>query len=237
MIYQSYNFVDSYSNASGNRKHSMVLGELGKVIHKEPKAVIDALKDAGVKVPANASRKDLVRLIIANKRNKRLIQNLSVLITASATTLESYSNMMDDDKLAPLPATAGGSLTANSPKELAGTKKGGFLQSIGQFFQKRKQGKELDPTKKASAEEESGFQRFAKWFTKNRDTIGQVATTLNNSLGSANAGSINTGGDGGDGGGGATSETWIQRNKTLVIVGLVVVAGGIYFMSKRKGKK
>ena len=237
MIYQSYNFVDSYSNASGNRKHSMVLGELGKVINKEPKAVIDALKDAGIKVPVNASRRDLVRLIIANKRNKRLIQNLSVLITASATTLESYSNMMDDDKLAPLPATAGGKLTStSSQKELAGTKKGGFLQSIGQFFQKRKQGKDLDPTKKGTAEEESGFQRFAKWFTKNRDTIGQVANTLNNSLGSANAGNIPTG-DGGDGGNDAPTGTWIQRNKTLVIVGLVVVAGGVYFLSKRKGNK
>ena len=238
MIYQSYNFVDSYSNASGNRKHSMVLGELGKVIKKEPKAVIDALNDAGVKVPVNASRRDLVRLIIANKRNKRLIQNLSVLITASATTLDSYSNLMDDDRLEPLPASAGGKLSStNPPKELAGTKKGGFLQSIGQFFQKRKQGKELDPTKKTSAEEDSRFQRFAKWFTKNRDTIGQVATTLNNSLGSANAGSIPTGdGDYGDGGDGS-SQTWFQRNKILVIVGLVAVAGGIYFMSKRKGKK
>ena len=236
MIYQSYNFVDSYSNASGNRKNSMVLGELGKVINKEPKAVIDALRDAGIKVRGGASRRDLVRLIIANKRNKRLVQNLSVLITASATQTDSFTNLMEE-KIPTLPASEGLTGLAKGTTELAkGKSDGTFLQKIGLFFQKRKSEKELDPTKKRTPQEESFFKRFGNWFNKNRDTIGQVANTLNNSLGSANAGNIPTG-DGGDGGNDAPTGTWIQRNKTLVIVGLVVVAGGVYFLSKRKGNK
>jgi len=237
MIYESYNFVDSYSNASGNRKNSMVLGELGKVINQEPKAIKDALKDAGVKVPVNSSRRDLVRLIIANKRNKVLIQNLSVLITASVTSKDNFLNVVDEDYLAPLPVTAGGKLTnPNAPKELAGTN---FLQKIGAFFQKRKADKELDPTKKSSAEEQTRWQRFSSWFKKNRETISQVGNTLYTSLDKANPNNIPTGsgGDGGNSGAGAgADQTWIQKNKVLVLVGLVVVGGGIYFFSKSKGK-
>jgi hypothetical protein len=241
MIYESYNFIDSYSNASGNRKNSMVLGELGKVINKEPKAVINALQDAGVKVPRNPSRRDLVRLIIANKRNKNLIQNLSVLITASVTSTDSFLNVVDDDYLAPLPATAGlagGKVTnPNAPTELAG-KDGNFLSKIGDFFQKRKERRQADPTKAGSATEQTNWQRFTNWFTKNRDTIGQVANTLNTSLVNANQNQIPTTGGGGFGGGGDVPQpTWIQRNKVVVVVGLIAIAGGIYFLSKRKGKK
>lgn len=237
MIYKSYNFVDSYSNASGNRKNSMVLGELGKVINKEPKAVIDALRDAGVKVRGGASRRDLVRLIIANKRNKNLVQNLSVLITASATQTDSFDNLMDE-KLPTLPATAGlagGKVTSTTaPKELAGTN---FLQKIGIFFQKRKERKALDPTKKSTPQEESAWKRFGNWFSKNRETIGQVGNTLYGSLGTANQNQIPTDGDGGgNGDGGGADQTWIQKNKVLVVVGLIAVAGGIYFLTKGKGK-
>jgi hypothetical protein len=245
MIYQSYNFVDSYSNASGNRKNSMVLGELGKVINKEPKAVISALQDAGVKVPRNPSKRDLVRLIIANKRNKNLVQNLAVLITASATTKDSFQNLMEE-KIPILSASeglAGGKVTSTTaPKELAGTKdknKGGFLKSIGDFFQKRKEQKALDPTKKSTPQEESAWKRFGNWFSKNRETIGQVGNTLYGSLGTANQNQIPTDGSGGSGdsGGAGADQTWIQKNKVLVVVGLIAVAGGIYFLTKGSGGK
>lgn len=233
MIYKSYNFVDSYSNASGNRKNSMVLGELGKVINKEPKAVIDALRDAGVKVRGGASRRDLVRLIIANKRNKRLVQNLSVLITASATATDSFDNLMDE-KLPTLPASEGLTGLAKGTTELAkGKSDGTFLQKIGAFFQKRKSERQLDTTKKRTPQEESAWKRFGNWFSKNRETIGQVGNTLYGSLGTANQNQIPTGeyivGDDGE-------QTWIQKNKVLVVVGLIAVAGGIYFLTKGKGK-
>jgi hypothetical protein len=223
----------------------MVLGELGKVINKEPKAVISALQDAGIKVPRNPSRRDLVRLIIVNKRNKTLVQNLSVLITASATAIDSFSNLMeDDDRLAPLPATAGlagGKVTSTTTQtELAKGKSdgGGLLQKIGDFFQKRRADKQLNPTKAGSATEQTNWQRFTSWFTKNRDTISQVGNTLYTSLGSANQNQIPTGDGGGSGSGGGSGadQTWIQKNKVLVVVGLIAVAGGIYFFTRGKGK-
>ena len=46
-----------------------------------------------------------------------------------------------------------------------------------------------------------------------------------------------TGGGGFGGGGDVPQPTWIQRNKVVVVVGLIAIAGGIYFLSKRKGKK
>ena len=223
----------------------MILGELGKVISKEPKAVINALEDAGVKVPRNPSRRDLVRLIIANNRNKKLVQNLSVLITANATSKDSFLNLMDsqggDELLKPLPLPTGIKLTnPNAPTELAGTGGGNFLQKIGSLFQRRKERKQADPTKAGTAQEERAFRRFANWFTKNRETIGNVANTLNSSLSNANQNQIPTAGGGGagdDGAGAGADQTWIQKNKGVVVVGLIAIAGGIYFLSKRKGKK
>jgi hypothetical protein len=252
MIYQSYNFVDTYSNASGNRKNSMVLGELGKCISREPKAIINALQDAGVNVPRNPSKRDLVRLILANRQNRALVQNLSVLITANATATDSYDNLIDDkydNLILPTENTSYGPQTQaeaeaeakkNPPIPYAlPTEKVGFLQKVGALFQKRNERKQLKSTTAGTAEQESAFRRFANWFTKNRETIGNVANTLNTSLGSANQNNIPTGsGDGGDGGSGAGAEqTWIQKNKVVVLVGLIAVGAGIYFLTKRKGKK
>jgi hypothetical protein len=262
MIYQSYNFIDSYSNASGNRKNSMVLGELGKCISREPKAIINALQDAGVNVPRNPSKRDLVRLILANRQNRALVQSLSVLITANATATDSYDNLIDDryDNLLSTENTANRPLTQaeaeaeakknppipyaspNASPNASSTEKVGLLQKVGNWFQKRKADKQLDPTKAGTAEQESAFRRFTNWFTKNRDTIGQVYNTLNNSLGSANQNNIPTGdgggdgGDGGDGGGGA-EQTWIQKNKTIVLVGLLAVGVYFFYKGKVKGKK
>jgi hypothetical protein len=220
----------------------MVLGELGKVINKEPKAVISALQDAGIKVPRNPSKRDLVRLIIVNKRNKNLVQNLSVLITASATATDSFLNLTkeEEEKLPILSASEGLTGLSKGTTELAGTKKdGGFLQKVGAWFQKRKADKQLNPTKAGSATEQTNWQRFTSWFTKNRDTINQVGNTLYTSLGSANQNQIPTGDGGGSGSGGSgagADQTWIQKNKVLVVVGLIAVAGGIYFFTRGKGK-
>jgi len=247
MIYHSYNFVDSYSNASGNRQDKIVLGELGKVINKEPKAVITALKNAGIQVPKRATRKDLVRLIIANKRNKMLIQSLSVLITASATYNQSaFSNFGEGDnseegltKLPTLSASQGLKGQAQGTTELAkGADTGGkgFLQGIVNFFQGRKASKDVNVTK-STAEEQSNWKKFQNWFNKNRGTINQVGTTLYNSLGTANTGSVPLGGNGGGTGAGSGSDqTWIQRNKTLVVVGIIAIGGLVYFATKGKGK-
>ena len=81
-------------------------------------------------------------------------------------------------------------------------------------------------------------RKFKDWFSKNRETIGQVGTSVYNSLQAG--GQINTGG------GGDTNlnnnnlnpePTWFERNKGLAIFGAVAVVGAIaYFATKGKKK-
>ena len=67
--------MDTYSNANGNKRDSIVLGELGKVIRENPESVKSALIDADVILPKEINRKGLVRAIMSNKRNVRMIKN------------------------------------------------------------------------------------------------------------------------------------------------------------------
>ena len=61
MIYQNYNFSESFSNANGSSKQeNMAISELGKVIAQSPSAVTDALESAEVSVPPNTSKKGLI---------------------------------------------------------------------------------------------------------------------------------------------------------------------------------
>lgn len=237
--------MDSYSNASGNRRDSMVLSQLGNVITAEPKAVQYALEEAGVKVAKNPTRRDLVRAIVANKKNKKMVQNLSALITASSQ--KTYYNLGEgeeedtqDDYLKPLSTSKGLTGLAKGTTELAkGTKSkvdGGFLKQIGSFFQKRKMEKQLGGnTKKSSTSEESAFKRFASWFTKNKDTINDVGQTLYNSLGKGN--SIPTA-DGNSNEYLNGKQPMPNKTKAFIAIGLVAVIGlGYYFLvGKGKGK-
>jgi hypothetical protein len=239
MIYHKYNFVDTYSNANGSSRNAIVLGELGKVIRKEPSAVASALKDAGVRVPRKPTRKDLVRSIIANKRNRKLSENLAVLITLNAQDMN-FLNVNGDDELGKLPTASAQQAIAqirqNQPTQLQGTERGGWLKGIGDFFKKRNE-ERAGQTK--STTEPSGWNKFKDWFSKNRETIGQVGTSVYNSL--QTGGQINTGGAGDDDGGNdgrGSQPTWFERNKGLAIFGAIAVVGAIaYFATKGKGKR
>lgn len=239
MIYQKFNFMDSYSNASGNRKDSMVLSQLGNVITTEPKAVKHALEDAGVKVAKNPTRRDLVRQIVANKRNKQMVQNLSVLITASSTQ-PTYANFGEgDDDLSPLTLNKPTSISSGTKELAKGTKSkvdGGWLKQIGSIFQRRKTEKQLGGNTKKSTSEESAFKRFADWFTKNRGTINDVGQTLYNSLGQGNQ--IPTGDGSGNGDYNTGKQPMPNKTKAFIAIGLVAVIGlGYYFLAgKGKGK-
>jgi|688.fasta_scaffold56843_5 hypothetical protein len=251
MIYKSYNFVESYSNADGSKKNSIVLNELGKVIRTQPSAVISALKDAGIKVPRRASRRDLTRLIVANKRNRKLSENLAILIVANSTApngvlpngREKFDNLIDpsgNDKVPTLSGSAGLQGLAQGTQTLQGTEQsGGFFKNIGDFFRGRQEAKANKPkTLPDGTPAPSGWQRFQSWFTKNRGTIGQVAQTTYDSL--QQSGKIPTGG-----GFGNTppppptpQATWFERNKNVAIIGIVAILGGVvYFATKGGGKK
>jgi len=240
MIYQKYNFVDTFSNADGSSKNNIVLGEIGKIIRTQPAAVISALQESGIRVPRKASKKELVRLILRNKRNRKLSENLGILITLNAQN-SSFLNFGEDDELGKLPtATAQQALNQirqNQPTELVGTEKGNWLKNIGDFFAKRSA--EKAGQTKSDSTDPSGWNKFKDWFTKNRETIGQVGTSVYNSL--QTGGQINTGGGDGNNDGGNnnqnTQTTWLERNKTIAVIGAVAIVGGIiYFTTMRKGK-
>lgn len=252
MIYKSYNFVESYSNADGSKKNSIVLNELGKVVRTQPSAIISALKDAGIRVPRRASRKDLIRLIVANKRNRKLAENLAILIVANTTATngvlpngrEKFDNLIDpsgNDKVPTLSGSAGLQGLAQGTGQLQGTEeKGGFFKNIGDFFRGRQEAKANKPkTLPDGTPAPSGWQRFQSWFNQNRGTIGQVAQTTYDSL--QQSGKIPTGGGSGGGSGNNNDlppATWFERNKNVAIIGIVAILGGVvYFATKGGGKK
>jgi len=238
MIYQKYNFVDTFSNADGSSKNNIVLGELGRIIRTQPSAVISALQDAGIRVPRKPSKKDLTRLIVRNKRNRKLSENLAILITLNAQNMN-FLNFGEDDELGKLPtATAQQALNQirqNQPTELVGTEKGNWLKGIGDFFAKRNA--EKAGQTKSDSTTPSGWNKFKDWFTKNRETIGQVGTSVYNSL--QTGGQINTGGgnDNNNNNNQNTEPSWFEKNKTIAVIGAIAIVGGIiYFTTMRKGK-
>jgi hypothetical protein len=255
MIYKSYNFVESYSNADGSKRNAIVLNELGKIVRTQPSAVISALKDAEIKVPRRASRRDLTRLIVANKRNRKLAENLAILIVANSTApngvlpsgREKFDNLIDPSGGNPTmgPQTQaeaqasaqqyGVGPTAQTNQERAGN----FFKNIGDFFRGRQEAKANKPKNAPDGTPiPSNWERFQSWFNRNRGTIGQVAQTTYDSL--QTSGKIPTGaGFGNDDGNNNqnTQTTWLERNKTIAVIGAVAIVGGIiYFTTMRKGK-
>jgi hypothetical protein len=263
MIYKSYNFVESYSNADGSKRNSIVLNELGKVVKTQPSAIISALKDAGVRVPRKASRKDLIKLIAKNKRNRKLSENLAILIVANATTSDGIlsvgarktDNLIDsprrgrffnlaEDKLPTLGASAGLQGLAQGTGNLQGVEGGNasgggnFWKNIGSWFQRRQETKSQQPktTSKDGTPEQTGWQKFTSWFNKNRGTIGQVAQTTYDSL--QQSGNIPQGNFG------STpppppipQATWFERNRNVAIIGVVAILGGVVYFATKGGKK
>jgi hypothetical protein len=241
MIYKSYNFVESYSNADGTQKNGMVLSELGKVIRNEPNAVILALKDAGIRVPRKATRRDIVRIIVANKRNRKLSENLAILITGSATQMKN-AYLSADGLDAPIPTLSGSqglqglSRGTQGLQGTTGTQSAqgeGFLKGLGNWLSGRQEKRSAQAnTLPDGTPAPSGFQRFQNWFNQNRGTIGQVAQTTYDSL---NRGGVpNLGGGFNNTPPPIRQETWVERNRGVVIVGALAIIGGVIYFATRK---
>ena len=224
MIYENFNFNDSFSNASGNRKYAMVLGEIGKIIRTNPQVVIDALKDAGIKVPYNLTPKGIVKLIYLNKNNKVMIQNLSLLVVTSTHFDGGGYNFFGAD----------GDATPEG--------KGKFFAKIGEFFKSRKDAKAskgdgLDPKAPKDPKKESFFKKLGGFFNKNKEKIGAVGSVVYTSLqDNKTQGLVNTNSSTGTGTGKGTGKTQMTTTtKVLIGVGIVAVIGlGYYFMKKKK---
>jgi hypothetical protein len=171
MIYRTYNFNESFSNANGNGKLQMTLRELGKLLNNHREEVIVAIRSAGVDVKDNANRKELIKVILLNKRNKEMIYNLSTLIYASSYfDGNSYFSAEGDEE------------SGDKPKE-----KGKFLSAITNFFKKRK---EIRADKIAKGEP-TFWQKITGFLDKNKETIGTIGGSLYQGLqNSKDAGNI-----------------------------------------------
>jgi hypothetical protein len=115
------------------------------------------------------------------------------------------------------------------------SEKGNWLKSIGDFFAKRNA--EKAGQTKSDSTTPSGWNKFKDWFTKNRETIGQVGSSVYNSL--QTGGQINTGGgnDTNNNNNLNNEPSWFERNKTIAVIGAIAIVGGIiYFTTMRKGK-
>jgi hypothetical protein len=169
MIYQSYNFNDTFLNASGAKRNRMVLGELGKVINRHREAVIGAIQDADIRIKDGANRREIIKTILNNRRNTRLMNNLSALIIASSSFDGEYSSFLKKGD-----ANVGSKTgTGGSTKE-----KGKFMQQLGTWF---KAGKAKRQEKRAQAKAEGKptfFERIGGFFNKNKENIGSVAGSL-----------------------------------------------------------
>ena len=169
MIYQSYNFNDTFLNASGAKRNRMVLGELGKVINQHREAVIGAIQDADIRINDGANRREIIKTILNNRRNTRLMNNLSALIIASSSFDGEYSSFLKKDD-----ANVGSKTGTGASTE----EKGKFMSQIGEWF---RAGKDKRQQKRAQAKAEgkpSFWQRVGGFFNKNKDNIGAVAGSI-----------------------------------------------------------
>jgi len=100
MIYQKFNFSDSFSNASGNRKNGMVISRLAYLIGTQTDAVKNVLEASNVKVPRNITKRGLSKLISKNRNNELMIENLSSLLIIDSKVSNSlkFSNVDGEQK-------------------------------------------------------------------------------------------------------------------------------------------
>jgi len=180
MIYHNFNFEDSFSNAVGNRRNSMVLGELGKIINEHPQEVIVAIEDADIFVPKGATKKQLIKIILMNKRNPQLISNLSMLIYANTSSFDGgYS--VDDE-------FTGGKSVMYGVDGTESADKGKIFQQIGDWIKKRREQKALQGTTGGDGTKERGalFKKIGSFFKRNKDKIGDISSSLADGLGDKN---------------------------------------------------
>lgn len=181
MIYHNFNFEDSFSNAVGNRRNTMVLGELGKVINEHPQEVIVAIEDADISVPKGATKKQLIKLILNNKRNPQLISNLSLLIFANTSSF-------DGGRSVDYEFTGRASVMKGVDGSTSGEDKTQIFKQIGDWIKKRREQKATQDTTGDSATGEKGqfWKKISGFFKKNKSKIGDISTSLADGLGDKN---------------------------------------------------
>ena len=224
MIYQNFNFTESFSNARGSRREAMVLSGLAKVIRTHPQAVKEALDESDVKVPYDVNKKGLAKLIFKNKNNQRMIDNLSSLVVLNAKYNEGH-NFFGRNK------EGGGD---------SGKEKGQFFKKVGTWFKDRKARRQGKKTERQAKRGEREGGQIGKLLNDNREEVANVGGSLLSGLFSR-------------GGRGQVSQQILGNppkpedtnpnakkpmslsTKILIGVGILAVVGtAIYFIRKRK---
>tara|TARA_R110000803_G_scaffold176293_1_gene238745 strand:- start:953 stop:1696 length:744 start_codon:yes stop_codon:yes gene_type:complete len=247
MIYEKYNFIESYSNANGSKQgDSMLAKEVGRLIAIDSVAVSNALQEAGIDVKDNCSKKKLIEEIYNNSDNRKMIENLSTMLVLkeNLTNTSDFSNVDGE--------------------------KSGIFSSIGNWFKERKERKakesrgdiQIDKIDSVydldgnlggagSNEDNAGSNEDKKWWkkigdfvNKNQDTIrkvgGGVGAFLQNrrnreemERGSKSRPPIVTRNTNG---GGNEDEGMSTTTKVLIGVGIAIAIGGFIYLAKRTNK-
>lgn len=169
MIYENINFVETYNNANGKGAENLAMSEFAKLLGENKEVVIVALQDTGVRVPSDASNAAIVKLIRNNRNNQTLKKSLGALILANSE-VDSYEHFLGKkaDGTPRLNLKNIGKIFKKKPKDPnapAGDKKGSWWSRV---FKK---------------DETTGKSKAGSWFTKNKQSINDLGSSLLSGLG------------------------------------------------------
>lgn len=216
MIYQNFNFSHSFSNASGNRKNSMVISRLAFLIGTQFELVKDVVSASNIRVPRNITKRGLARLIIKNKKNDLLIENLSSLIVIDSKVSNKFRFSNVD-----------------------GEEKGKLFKKIGSWFKKGKERRQARRLARQGKEGGGLGNKLGGLLKDNKQEVAEVGGSLLGGLFSR-GGSNQLQAQTGQTASGTQINPYAKKpmpigTKIAIGVGVLAVLGiGIYFIRKRK---
>ena len=216
MIYQNFNFSDSFSNASGNRRNSMVISRLAFLIGTQFNVVKDVVSASNIRVSRNITKRGLARLIIKNKNNDLLIENLSALIVIDSKV----SNRMRFSNV-------------------DGEQKGQLFKKIGNWFKAGKERRQARRLARQGKDSAGLGKKLGGLLKDNKKEVAEVGGSLLGGLFSRGGGS-QLQAQTGQTASGKPINPYAKAPMSLgtkigIGVGLLAILGvGIYFMRKKK---
>lgn len=120
------NFSGSIMSNDKEMQKDIILSEIHKILHKNPKSLIEALKNAGVDVPSRISNKHLVHLVVeAVYENAKFRENIALLIAENQTSNFSNANGELVDKIKSFFSKSGEASSSESTDSKGGVAVGG----------------------------------------------------------------------------------------------------------------
>lgn len=216
MIYQKFNFSDSFSNASGNRRNRMVISQLAFLVATQPDAVKDVLTASNIGVPRNVTKRGLTRLIIKNRDNDLMIQNLSELIVIDSK----YSQRLRFSNV-------------------DGEQKGKFFKKVGEWFKAGKERRQARRQARQGKEKGQLGSKLGGLLKDNKEEVADVGGSLLDGLLSRRGRTTLTAQTGQTASGGqinpyAKKPMPIGTKIAIGVGALVLLGGAIYFIRRKK---